>query len=150
MDLSALNRTKQNILSIGDDITKWSTGNDGKYNVHFYYPNSTAHDHKIRFSCVVGQVVNGASRRTMGIVDIADESNVTIRFDKDGIWIDGVLLNQNKPEYNFTIYDEKPVETYKYVMQHFQGKLPHLELGSKEGNTRTWTYYEYIKVCHNL
>ena len=148
--MSALNKIKQNILSIGDNITTWSTGPDGLYNIHFYYPNAAAHDHKLRFSCVVGEMVNGLTRRTMGVIDIADESNLIIRFDKDGFWIDGVLIPQNASEYTFTVVDERPVETYKYMMQHFQSQLPHLELGSKQGTTRTWAYYEYIKIHHVL
>ena len=31
------NPVKQNVLSIGQDITKWVVAN--KYNLHFYYPD---------------------------------------------------------------------------------------------------------------
>ena len=141
MDLSSLNRKKQNIFSIGENIDVWSKTADGYYNLHFYYPNATAHDHKLRFSAVIGEIVGGDTRRTKGIIDIADESNLTIRVDKMGFWIDGTLITSS----NYTIDDERPANTYYgYFMDHFRTGSHNLQIGSTEGTTRTWAYYNYI------
>ena len=84
----------------------------------------------------------------MGIVDISDESNVTIRFDKNGFWVDGVLIQDG----NYTIEDESPANTYTgYFMDHFKtGTHSNLQIGSTQGTTRSWAYYNYIKYHKEL
>ena len=165
IDLSSLNRTKQNIFSVGSDISVWSTGNDGKYNLHFYYPNATAHDQLLRFSAVIGQKVNGLTRRTKGIIKIPSEL-ITIRIDKNGISIDGNYISRYEPDnltalknsgdegnYKFITEDDKPAYTYEYLItNYFENVLDveNLQLGSMEGSTRTWAYYEYIMYHHEF
>ena len=147
MDLSSLNRKKQNILSIGTNVDVWSTGNDGEYNLHFYYPNASAHDNRLRFSAVIGEKVNNITRRTMGLINISDESSVIIRFDKDGFWVDGNLIQDG----DFTIEDERPANTYTgYFMDHFKTGNHYLQIGSTQGGTRTWAYYDYIMYHKEL
>lgn len=160
-----LNRAKQNILSIGEDIANWNPSTANKYNLHFYYPNAVG-DGRIRFSAVSSNIYKGVNRRTMGVVDsdvfLFDEITnpiVVIKFDINGFYINGVLIDRS----NFSIINESsktpewpnnptPPEVWTYpdyFMQHFTSTID-IQFGSQEGTTRTWAYYEYIKYHKNL
>lgn len=156
------NKAKQNIISIGQGIDTWSTSNDGKFNLHFYYPNSSKNDHLLRFSAVIGEKVNGITRRTMGVIKIPNEL-ITLRVDKNGISIDGhyiSLYNTNNltalknsgddGNYKYITEDDKPENTYQYFIDNYLSInqiLQNLEVGSLQGNVRSWAYYDYI-MCH--
>ena len=148
LDLSPLNRIKQNIFSVGEDLKTWNTGNDRTYNFHAYFPNANG-DRRLRFSAVIGEKVNGLTRRTMGIVnfDIQDETSVIIRFDKYGFYVNGVLVTAG----DFEIVDDRPGDTYPdYFMQHFNNGPLNIQFGSMEGSTRSYAIYDYIMYHHNL
>ena len=94
----------------------------------------------------------------MGILNntFDDETSVIIRFDKNGFYINGNLLDEN----DFGIAEgsdrEWPVQptTYEktfpdYFQNHFQGVV-NLQFGSRQGNTQSWATYEYIKYHHKL
>lgn len=82
----------------------------------------------------------------MGKVDIPDEENLIIRFDKDGFWINGTLIDYS----NCSIEDERPTNSYvDYFMPHFQGNL-NLQIGSRQGNSRSYAQYDYIMYHKNL
>ena len=168
IDLSTINDTltqvKQNIFSVGSDIEKWSTGNDNAYNIHFYYPNKTKDDHLLRFSTVIGEKVDGLTRRTMGVIKIPSDV-ITIRISKDGISIDGVPISPfstnslnaltasgNEGNYKYITEDDRPANTYQYLHTNYlmTNRIYQLQVGSKEGKTRSWAYYEYIKYHINL
>ena len=160
-----LNKAKQNVLSIGENIDVWSTENDNKYNLHFYYPNANANDRLLRFSAVIGEKVNGLTRRTMGIIKIPDEL-ITIKVDKFGISIDGHYIERYSPnnlnslktsgsegDYKFITEDDRPTNTYEYFISNYlstEGALTDLEVGSTQGKVRSWAQYEYIKYHINL
>ena len=165
------NIAKQNVLSIGQNISVWSTNDDGKYNVHFYYPNSTSNDHLLRFSVTVGEKISGSStaKRTMGIIKIPNEL-ITIRLDKNGISIDGHYIQNYKPntsyhnspsgleaalnelvndpnaDYYYVCNDDRPLNVYQYCIDNkLSTDAPvSLKTGSLEGKARSWAYYEYI------
>lgn len=161
-----LNRAKQNILSIGEDIANWAPQSAHKFNLHFYYPNAVD-DQRLRFSVVCNDKYGGANRRTMGIInsDIfyfneTTSYDVTLRFDKDGFYVNGVLIDRTcfesvepskTPEVpNQTQVNNGEVWTYpNYFMPNFQNMIS-LQFGSMEGTTRTWCTYEYIKYHHKL
>jgi hypothetical protein len=86
------NPKKQNVLSLGQDIKTWSS--NGKYNLHFYYPDDVE-SMMMRYSFTIGQKAPGKSytKRLMGKAYVTDLANTVIRLDKDGLWIDGVLLS---------------------------------------------------------
>lgn len=150
---------KQNVISIGEDISVWSTKDDGKYNLHFYYPHAENNDHLLRFSAVVGQKVDGVTRRTKGIIKIPNEV-ITIRVCKYGVLIDGVPIEKfssnkltdlknsgEEGNYKYVTEDDRPVNTYQWFVETYlsiEGVLEDLEVGSMEGSARSWAYYEYI------
>lgn len=140
MDVSGCSVAKENIFSVGDNINVWSTTNDGYYNLHFYFPHSLT-DKRLRFSVVIGEKVSGATRRTMGILPIPDETNLIIRFDKDGFWINGTLINVG----DYQVEDDRPSETYGYFMEHFRSGSFNFGFGSRQGNNRSFAYYYYVK-----
>lgn len=102
----------------------------------------------------------------MGVVDsevfLFDEITnpiVVIKFDKNGFYINGVLIDRtnsstiNEPN-KMPEVPNNPVPpemwTYPdYYMQHFISTID-LQFGSQEGTTRTWAYYDYIKYHKNL
>lgn len=104
----------------------------------------------------------------MGIVnsdifyfDETDSYLITIRFDKDGFYVNGVKIDRTCFE---SVEDSKTPETPKaenippeqwtypdYLMAHFENNTNvSVSFGSQEGTTRTWVTYEYIKYHHNL
>ena len=103
----------------------------------------------------------------MGIIDSSiwefDEDTsyeVTLRFDKDGFYVNGYLITRSDfepveasktPEWpNETDVNNGEVWTYPdYFMPNFQSTID-LSFGSVEGTTRTWCTYEYIKYHHEL
>ena len=161
-----LNRAKQNILSIGEDIESWAPKGKNQYNLHFYYPNDVG-DTRLRFSVVCNSKYGNSNRRTMGIIntdvwEFNEDTNyeVTLKFDKNGFYVNGHLITRSDfgpveagktPELpNQTDVNNGEVWTYPdYFMPHFQGVL-NLSFGSMEGSTRTWATYEYIKYYHKL
>jgi len=148
MDVSSLNRIKQNIISIGENIKIWNTNNDGTYNLHIYFPNAEG-DRRVRFSAVIGEKVNNNTRRTMGTVKqaIPDETNLLIRFDKYGFWVNGDLVEDG----DFDIVDERPANTYTgRFMEHFNSGPVNIQIGSMEGNTRSYAVYKYVMYRHYL
>lgn len=170
IDLSSLNKLKQNVFSVGEDISVWSTGNDGKYNVHFYYPNANdPYKHFLRFSTVIGEKPQGynVTRRTKGVIRLPEDVYVIkIRFDGIGISINGnyiekfggnnkiadLLAAGDAGNYKFITEDDTPANTYSYfVTKCLESDIfKDLEFGSEEGSTRSWAYYEYIKYHKNL
>lgn len=84
---------------------------------------------------------------------------VVIKFDKEGVYVNGVLIDRSNsttinepnktPEVpNNPTYPE--MWTYPdYFMLHFTSNID-LQFGSQEGGTRTWAYYDYIKYHKNL
>ena len=150
---------KQNVFSVGQDISVWSTTADGKYNIHFYYPNATSNDYLLRFSTVAGEKVNNVTRRTKGIIKIPSEV-ITIRICKYGIMIDGHLIEKfssnklsdlkssgDEGNYKFVTEEDSPKNTYFWFIDNFlmqENVLEDLEVGSMEGKARSWAYYEYI------
>lgn len=168
IDLAHLNDTqnqvKQNIFSIGSDISKWSTGNDGAYNIHFYYPHKEKDDHLLRFSAVIGEKVNNVTRRTKGVIKIPNDV-ITIRLSEYGISIDGVQISRfttnkindlinsgDEGNYKYIVEDDQPINTYQYLIDNYlmTGLIYNLQVGSKEGSARSWATYEYIKYHLNL
>ena len=96
------------------------------------------------------------------IFEFDEETNyeVTLKFDKDGFYVNGHLINRNDfgpveasktPEVpNQNDVNRGEVWTYPdYFMPNFQNMVD-LSFGSMEGDTRTWCTYEYIKYHHNL
>ena len=104
----------------------------------------------------------------MGIVssdvfyfDETDNYMITLKFDKDGFYVNGVKIDRTHFE---SVEDSKTPEMPKqenippevwtypdYFMDHFEDNTNlSLQLGSREGTTRTWVTYEYIKYHHNL
>lgn len=160
-----VNKAKQNVISMGEDIKVWSTGGDGKHNIHFYYPNSESNDHLLRFSAVIGEKINNATRRTKGIIKIPNEI-LTIRVDKNGISIDNHYISRFSPNnlntlknsgeegnYKFVTEDDRPSNTYEYFVSNYlilDQVLLNWGVGSMEGSTRSWASYEYVKYHFDL
>lgn len=167
MDLRRMVRAKQNIISIGEDISNWGpSGSTEKMNLHIYFPNDV-NDKRVRFSAVSNNKVGNNNRRTMGIIktsvfnyDPYTNYILTIKFDKYGFYVNGQLITRNEfdpveasktPEMPKNPSGTYPdVYTYPYYfMPHFQGVL-NLEFGSMEGSTRSYADYIYIMYHHNL
>jgi len=156
IDLTGLNRAKQNIFSLGSNISVWSTGNDNHYNLHFYYPNSEAHDHLLRFSAVIGNKVNDLTRRTKGIIKLPvkseDDEIITIKIDREGIQIDGHYIENYQPgvsydgknttafrnaisalaedenaDYKYIPEDDRPLDTYQYLISNYFENVNNIE-----------------------
>ena len=170
IDLTVLNRAKQNIISFGEDIGKWApnakNGNE-RYNLHIYFPNDN-NDKRLRFSAVTSGKVNNYNRRTMGIIkpsvftfDPDTNHFVTIRFDKYGFYVNGHLITRDDfvsveasktpelPNNPSGVYPD--VWTYPdYFMPYFQNSTVTLQVGSEEGSTRSYATYNYIMYHHVL
>lgn len=141
------NPKKQNVLSLGQDIKIWSS--NGKYNLHFYYPDDVE-SMMMRYSFTIGQKVPGKSytKRLMGKAYVTDLANTIIRLDKDGLWIDGVLLSQEN-YINGDKYNNQPSQwsVYEEWMEYFRSHaFTDLEVGSKEGENRSYANYIEIKA----
>ena len=167
------NDIKQNVLSVGQGIQEWPTTNNSKYSIHFYYPNSEKNDHLLRFSAVIGEKVNGLTRRTMGIIKIPTEL-VTIRIDCNGIKINGHYVENFKPNtsyhndsnglknalqelkdagnngnYKYVSYDDRPLDTYQYFIEHYLSsneELSDMQVGCIQGKSRSYAHYDYVMV----
>ena len=84
----------------------------------------------------------------MGKAYVTDLANTIIRLDKDGLWIDGVLLSQEN-YINGDKYNNQPSQwsVYEEWMEHFRSHaFTDLEVGSKEGENRSYANYIEIKA----
>lgn len=168
IDLEPTNRlkkAKQNILSVGENIDVWSTSNDGLYNIHFYYPNSQVNDHLLRFSTVIGVKEGNLTKRTMGVIKLPTEI-ITIRISKYGISINNNLIERYtsnnlsdlknsgvEGDYKFITEDDRPPNTYETFVSDYLSAdrvLEDLQIGSTQGNVRSWAYYYYLKYFIKL
>ena len=166
IDLSKLNKARQNIFSMGEDIANWSpSGSVEKFNFHVYFPNDVG-DKRLRFSIVSNNKVNNNTRRTMGIVkpdiftfDPDTSYIVTVRFDKDGFYVNGHLITRDDfdpveasktpewPKNPSGVYPD--VWTYPdYFMPHFNVGPLNIQFGSMEGSSRSYADYIYIMYHH--
>lgn len=105
----------------------------------------------------------------MGIVNsdifyFDNETNymITIKFDKDGFYVNGHLITRDDfenvepsrtPEWPSSPSGvDDDVWTYPdYAMRYFQGLMPiPIYFGSMEGSVRSFAYYEYIMYYHKF
>lgn len=104
----------------------------------------------IRYSFTIGQKVPGTNytKRLMGKAYITDPANVIVRLDKDGLWIDGVLLTQeNYINGDNNLNEPSSWSVFEEWMTHFKSHtFSDLEVGSKEGVNRSYANYIEIKA----
>lgn len=117
IDLSGCLYSNENILSIGNSISVWN--GTGVYNLHIYYTKSS--------NSILVSYLNNYVRKD----DTVNPSGttVTIVLDKDGVWIDGQLLTTNTAS----------------VLSNLLG-LSSLQVGSEEGQTRSYATYNTVVV----
>ena len=130
IDLSGVNAIKQNLLSIGENIDKFTESRTPK--IHIYSSqtaaNKTTH---LRFAFIYTTNKSGIEYT----IPNRDSSIVTIRLDYDGLWINGVA---------FECPDNTGRAIYETIMDLFRQKTS-FDIGSQEGANRSTAYYEYIK-----
>ena len=128
------------ILSIGNDITKWSAGKEWAANFHCFY-NKAAHT--LKFS--ITDFCSSTNKSIDTKVDFplaTDVTKVTIKISSDGITVNGMS----------TSYDKKHKLTNLYTLLTRLTRLNSVEVGSdyheqnSSNNISSTAFYEYIKV----
>lgn len=128
IDVSTVTGNKENILSIGENISVWSAANSG-YRTHMYLT---------------------ASSRTKVSIDLMHDTKslrptytlsgtlLLLRLDEYGVWINGEHF----------LYDtdlrSTPTLTYEEGMAGLTSLLSY-DIGSQEGSNRSHATYNYIK-----
>ena len=126
LDLSSCTGTNENVLSIGNDIAVW--GKENAYNLHLYYTKGA--------STMTVYSEKGENKTSNPYVEVkktpavADNSNVTVVLNKDGLYVGGRLV--------FGPTDK--------VVEYLLVNPTTIQVGSKEGNTRSHATYNKIAV----
>ena len=114
----------QNVLSIGGDIKEWYTAT--AQNLHFYYNGTTL-------------TVEGVSSKHTGNGDMptlkwskAVEGTVTIKANRTGLYVDGVLADGFGPDND--------------IMAYLINDAAAIQVGSRQGDTRSWATYKSVEV----
>lgn len=130
IDLTGVNSIKQNLISLGQDIDKFTESRTPK--IHIYasqtLANKTTH---LRLAVIYTTNKSGIEYP----IPNRDGSIVTIKLDYDGLWINNSL---------FVPPDNTSKLIYESIMEEFRKKTS-FEIGSLEGVNRSTAYYDYIK-----
>lgn len=130
IDLSGVNAIKQNLISLGQDIDKFTESRTPK--IHIYSSqtlgNKATH---LRLAFIYTTNKTGIEYP----IPNRDGSIVTIRLDYEGLWINGV---------QFVPPDNATKLVYDTVIEESRKKAS-FEVGSLEGANRSTAYYDYIK-----
>lgn len=131
VDLSGVNAIKQNLISIGENIDKFTESRTPK--IHVYSSQTLANkETHLRFAFLYTTNKSGIE---YAIPNRNGSSVVTIKLDYDGLWINGVA---------FVCPDNTGKAIYESIMEAFRLKNS-FDVGSQEGANRSTAYYEYIK-----
>lgn len=131
IDLNGVNAIKQNLLSIGENIDKFTESRTPKIHI---YSSQTLGNKKthLRFAFIYTTNKSGIE---YAIPNTNGSSIVTIKLDHDGLWINDTA---------FVCPDNTGKAIYETIMEVFRGKSS-FDLGSQEGVNRSTAYYDYIK-----
>lgn len=130
IDLNGVNTIKQNLLSIGQDIDKFTDSRTPK--IHIYSSQTIANlKTHLRLAVIYTSNKSGIEYPIPNI----NGTEVIIRLDYDGLWINGEA---------FAPLDNTARSIYESIIEAFRGKSS-FEVGSLEGVNRSTAYYEYIK-----
>lgn len=131
LDLSQCKESNENVLSIGTDISQWS--NAGVHNLHFYY---TANTHQLKYSWTEGAAPNYTEYS--GTFSIPENDRLTIRISPDN----ALELNGEHPKgLNPNLADRIKACFYENTEAN-----THIQVGSREGNTRSNAIYKSIRL----
>ena len=134
IDCSNCNKSNENILSIGTDITKWGYKENVK-NLHIFFDKSKTNPLLVTYCDVNNQInpTNSTNTSVQNYYPVADESNIVIEFSAEGLVVDGTLLSQ------FTTY----------IQRMFMSTTTPLEFGSVQGSIRSYAVYKSVAVAEN-
>ena len=121
LDLSACEKTNENVLSLGSDIAIWGF-NKYAWNFHFYYTKGAK-------QLMVNYCDKSNEIKTNNLVAITDPSDVVIKLTPEGLYVDNV--HQSKfDNYVTSLYDN----------------VATLQIGSQEGSTRSMATYKSVAL----
>lgn len=128
IDISTVTGTKENILSVGQNISVWQGSNTGS-RTHMYLTASN----KTKLS--VDLIQSALSRRPTYTLS---GTTLLVKIDEHGVSLNGELF----------LYDTElranPTLTYEAGMASFLA-LSSYDIGSEEGSNRSHAIYNYIK-----
>lgn len=128
IDTSTVTGTKENILSVGQNIDVWQGTTAGSH-MHMYLTASNPND------LSVDLIYNS---KTMRPTYTMPSSTLVVKIDKSGVYLNGaIFLFDTRPRVTPTI-------TYAEDIQHFVS-LNSYDIGSQEGSNRSHATYNYIK-----
>lgn len=131
IDLSTVTGTKENIISVGQNIDVWQGATAGAH-MHNYVTASN----KQKIS--VDIINNNKVMRPTYTNPSSQGNNYLIRIDQNGVWLNGQLF------YFDTDPRVTPTMTYQEAMSAFLS-LSSYDIGSQEGSNRSNATYNYIK-----
>ncbi len=107
----------QNILSIGNDISAWSTS--GKYNLHMYYTASSK-------ELIIDYLANGADKKVETPVTLTS-TTLNLKLSAKGLSVNGVV--------------QVEASSISQLLA-----LTSVSIGSQQGNNRSYATYKSVNV----
>lgn len=121
LDLSACEKTNENVLSLGSNIAIWGF-KENAWNFHFYYTKGAK-------QLMVNYCDKSNEIKTDNVVAITDPSDVVIKLTPEGLYVDNVHQSR---------FDNYVTSLYDNVAT--------LQVGSQEGATRSMATYKSVAL----